>query len=172
MLDPLRTYDYLAISRQRVLDRTRPLSEEQYTRAFPIGAGTLARTFTHMLLSEWYYIERLTRQEIPPYEQWPIRDEHPLPFPTLETTWAEQAAATRRAFNDVRDWSEHFEYRVTDDDGRLMIVTTSAADLVTQLALHEVHHRAQALNMFRQLGVALEDLDFNALMMPRREATP
>jgi uncharacterized damage-inducible protein DinB len=33
-----------------------------------------------------------------------------------------------------------------------------------------VHHRAQAMNILRQLGVALEDIDYNALMFQRREA--
>lgn len=51
------------------------------------------------------------------------------------------------------------------------IVTASAADIFSQMALHEVHHRAQAMNMLRQLGATMEDIDFNALMLRRREAT-
>jgi uncharacterized damage-inducible protein DinB len=53
-----------------------------------------------------------------------------------------------------------------------MIVTASAADQFTQLVLHEVHHRAQAMNMLCHLGVAVatEDIDFNALMFARRAA--
>jgi uncharacterized damage-inducible protein DinB len=52
-----------------------------------------------------------------------------------------------------------------------MIVTASPADQFTQLVLHEVHHRAQAVNILRHLGVeSLGDLDFNALMFPRRDA--
>jgi uncharacterized damage-inducible protein DinB len=52
-------------------------------------------------------------------------------------------------------------------------VNASPADIFTQLALHEVHHRAQALNILRRLGVTFaEDLDYNALMYKRREAAP
>jgi uncharacterized damage-inducible protein DinB len=35
--------------------------------------------------------------------------------------------------------------------------------------LHEVHHRAQAMNILRQLGVKLADIDYNAMMYTRRE---
>lgn len=46
----------------------------------------------------------------------------------------------------------------------------TARDIFTQLAFHEVHHRAQVLNMLRQVGCPeLGDLDFNALMYSRRE---
>ena len=35
--------------------------------------------------------------------------------------------------------------------------------------LHEAHHRAQALNMLRRLGVTIEgEIDFNATMYERR----
>mgnify|MGYP003453290238 CR=1 FL=1 len=45
-------------------------------------------------------------------------------------------------------------------------------DLFTQLALHEMHHRAQIMAMLRESGAAiLEDLDYNALMYQRVEAT-
>jgi uncharacterized damage-inducible protein DinB len=71
----------------------------------------------------------------------------------------------------VKDWERPIEYRVTDDDGQAKIVTASAADLFTQLALHEVHHRAQALNMLRQLGARIaDDIDFNMMMYARRDA--
>ena len=168
-MDPLRIYDYLTIARQQVLDRVRPLSAEQYARQFPIGPGTLGRTLTHIMISEWYYIQRMQGREGPPYEQWPIRDENPPPLAQLEAAWLEQAAATRAALSAVADWNATLRYRVTDDDGVEIIVTTSPADLVTQLALHEVHHRAQALNMLRQLGVTFdEDIDYNALMYDRQ----
>jgi len=168
-MDPLRIYDFLALSRARLFDRVRPLSEEQYTRRFDLGMGTLARTLTHVMISEWYYIERLERRDTPPYNQWPIRDENPPPFPTLEAAWTNIAAATHESIRNVRDWDAARTYRVTDDDGRRIDVTATGADIVTQLALHEIHHRSQALIMLRLLGSPVEgDIDFNALMYTRR----
>jgi uncharacterized damage-inducible protein DinB len=147
----------------------RPLSAEQCALEFPIGHKTLGRTLTHIMISEWYYVQRIRGREVPPYDKWPIRWENPPPFATLEATWMEQAKDTRAALGAVRDWRADLEYRVVGDDGRPKIVTASAADIFTQLVLHEVHHRAQAMNMLRHLDVAVEDLDFNALMFRRRE---
>lgn len=169
-MHPLRTYNYLTLSRSRVLDAVRPLPPAHYLRPFPIGPGSLAATLTHIYISEWYYIQRLLQREVPPYETWPIRDDRPPTFPDLERHWAEQAAATRAAFESITDWDAPRNYRVTGDDGVRRIVEATAADLFTQLAFHEIHHRAQVLNMVRQLGSPdLGDLDFNALMYARRE---
>ena len=170
-MDAQRTYDYLALARRKILGWARPLSDEQYGHDFAIGLGSLARTLAHIELSEWYYIQRLRGRPIPPYEQWPIRDEAPPPLAALEAAWIEQEGRTRAALAGVRDWTAPIEYEVTTDAGRREIVTASAGDLFTQLVLHEVHHRAQAMNMLRQLGVGLEDLDFNALMYRRRPAS-
>ena len=170
-MDPTRIYNYLTRSRQYILDWTRPLSPEQYTRPFAIGRGSLAATLTHMMISEWYYIERLRARDVPPYDQWPIKDEEPPPFPTLEATWTAQAQETVAAIAAVADWNAPIQYTITDDGGRRKLITTSAADIFTQLALHEVHHRAQAINMLRHLGVPTgeTDIDFNALMYTRTD---
>lgn len=168
---PLRTYDYLCRSRARVLDAVRPLTGEQYARAFPIGPGSIQKTLTHLLVAEWYYIERMAQRAVAPYEQWAIRDETVVDLAALEAAWAKQADTTRATIGGVPDWDGGFEYRVTDDAGIDQIVTCTAMDLFTQLALHEAHHRAQVLNMLRQMGVTIEgDIDFNAMMMPRRPA--
>jgi uncharacterized damage-inducible protein DinB len=121
--------------------------------------------------SEWYYVERMQQHPVPPHDQWPIQDEKPPPFAALESAWTQQAVRTRAALNEVRDWNTELEYPITTDDGHPQIITASPADIFTQLILHEVHHRAQAMNMLRQLGVRAEDLDFNALMYKRRAAS-
>ncbi len=168
-MDPLRIYDYLSLARQKVFDCVRPLSVEQYGSVLPIGLGTLGRTLSHIMICEWFYVQRIEQRAVPPYDQWPIQDEKPPAFTVLEPTWIEQAKQTRAALSAVRDWDAAIEYRTLSDDENdpPKIVTTSAADLFTQLTLHEVHHRAQAMNILRQLGVAIEDIDFNALMYQR-----
>ncbi|MBK7405060.1 MAG: DinB family protein [Phycisphaerales bacterium] len=164
MPSPTRIYDYLALSRARILDWTRPLSPGQYTQPFAIGPGSIARTLTHIMISEWYYVQRMLRRDVPPYEQWPIRDEDPPAFAVLESTWAGQSAATRAAIGEIADWDAEICYGHTDETGRRMRITTTPADIFTQLAFHEVHHRAQVMNMLRQHGVAAADIDFNTLM--------
>ena len=169
-MEPLRTYDYLTLARQRIFEWARPRSVEEYGRKFPTWGRTLGQTLTHIMICEWYYVQRMLQHDVPPYEQWPIQDETPPPFSELEKAWIDQAVQTRAALKAVLDWSAPLEYRVTDDDGRRLIVTSSSADLFTQLVLHEVHHRSQAMNMLRILGVAIDDIDFNAMMHQRREA--
>jgi uncharacterized damage-inducible protein DinB len=44
----------------------------------------------------------------------------------------------------------------------------AASHLFTQLILHEVHHRAQVMNILRELGAGVGDLDFIAMMFERR----
>lgn len=170
-MQQLKTYDYLTRSRQRVFDWVRPLPAEQYQQDFAIGLGSLARTLTHMLLDEWYYVQRMERNDLPPYAHWPIQAEKSLAFAALERAWAEQAERTRSALQAVRDWSEEFDYRVTDDEGKLMNVTVSAGDILTHMTVHEAHHRAQVMNMLRHLGVAIEAIDYDAIMHKRREAS-
>jgi len=168
-MQPLKTYDYLTLARQRVFAWVRPLSAEQYAHEFPIGHGTLARTLTHIMISEWYYVQRMQGRAVPPYAQWQFQQETPPPFATLEAAWTQQVGHTRAALSGVRDWATELEYRVDDDDDPAL-VTASPADIFTQLAMHEVHHRSQAMSMLRQLGVTLADLDYNALMYKRRTA--
>src|SRR5690606_5211892 len=123
---------------------------------------------THIYGSEWYYVERMLKHEVPPYSEWPIRDENPPDFHTLEAEWTRQTARTRDALTTIADWSAPIEYRGVDDDGRLLSVTTTPADIFTQLVMHEVYHRAQVMNMLRHLGITAGDLDYNALMYDRR----
>lgn len=165
-----RVYDYLTRSRAIILAAARPLTDEQYRRAFPIGPGSLAAILTHTYISEWYYVERILAHDVPPYEQWEIRDDNPPPFADLERLWNAQAARTRDALASTTDWSTPVKYTVTSDDKRTWRVSTNIDDVATQLALHEMHHRAQALNVLRHLGVTFkEDLDFNTMMYDRVE---
>lgn len=167
-MQPLKTYDYLVLARGRIFDWTRPLPADDYTRQFPIGLGSLARILTHIMICEYAYVLRIEEKPVPPYEQFPFQDETPPPFAALEAAWHEQAGRTRAALAAVGDWDKTIEYRSMW--GGPNIVTASISDLFTQLALHEVHHRAQAMNILRQLGVQLEDIDYNALMTKRRPA--
>jgi uncharacterized damage-inducible protein DinB len=171
MLHPAKIYDYLTLARGKVLDKVRALDDAAYTRFFPIGLGSLARTLTHIMGSEWYYVQRMLDREVPPYEQWGIKDEQPPAFSVIDEHWRGVAEGTRaaiRALDESRGWHRVLEYRYTDDQGRRMVSSATPADQFTQLYQHEVHHRAQVVNMLKQMGITLGDLDFNTLMFKRR----
>jgi len=164
-MDPAHLYTYLAAARARVFDWARPLTPEEYTREFAIGAGSLAAILNHTLVAEWYYVFRILQREVPPTEELVARSRVLPAFPELEAAWNAQAADTRAAVDAVTDWDASISYTVTDDEtGALRRVTATPTDIISQLILHEVHHRAQALNILRHLGVKTEDIDYNMLM--------
>lgn len=173
-MDPLKIYDYLIATRERVFGAIRPLSPEQYAHQSAIGLKTIGSTLTHLMVSEWYYIERLEGRTVPPYDQWPIKYEAPPPFAEIEGTWREQQQRIRAIVAAERNWPRTITWLGFPDDTREMKrfqITCTAGDLFTQLALHEMHHRAQIMAMLRESGAAiLEDLDYNALMYQRVEA--
>jgi uncharacterized damage-inducible protein DinB len=173
-MNPLRIYEYLETARAKVFDAVRPLSAEQYGRAFPIGLGSLARTLTHIMICEFAYVERIQGRDLKPYATWPIQDEKPPAFAVLESAWRDQANATREALAAVPDWSKEIEYRVSPESSSAklpMIITATCGDLATQMVMHEIHHRAQALFMLRQLGTkVVGGIDYNAMMYQRRGA--
>lgn len=177
-MDPLKIYDYLTKARQRVLDALRPLTPQQYQHQFTFGLKTISATLTHIMISEWYYIERLEGRTVPPYEQWPIQYEKPPAFDVIDSTWREQAKNVRAAVAAERDWARRITWLSFPDDsrgGKRFHITATAGDFFTQLALHEVHHRAQVMAMLRTLpgagagGTPVQDIDYNDLMFERRE---
>lgn len=171
-MNPTRTYDYLTLARARILDAVRALPPDAYTRKNPIAMGSLAITLTHIMLSEWYYIERINRRHVPDYADWPIKYEDPPPFDTLESEWATQTKHTRATLARITDWNEPIEYEVTTDEGQRIRVSTTNGDILTQLFFHEIHHRAQTMSILRHLGNPInEDLDYNAMTFKREPIT-
>lgn len=168
-MNPVKTYEYLTKARERIFAAVRPMTDEQWRREFPIGPGSLAKVLTHIMICEQFYIWRMTEQVVPPYEQWPIQDEKPPAFSVIETEWVAQAVRTRATIAAIGDWDRTIEYR-SDWEGVDSIITVTPTDIFTQLAMHEVHHRAQAMNMIRHLGGPVEDLDYNTLTYRHRPA--
>lgn len=171
-MNPLRTYNYLVLARKKILDWSRPLSLEQHAQQFPIGLGSLARILTHIMICEWFYIQRMQELTVPPYKEWPIQDETPPRLELIEAEWHAQEPRTIAAIAAVEKasaWGEMITYMAQRDDGKRVEVSATKGDIFTQLVLHEVHHRAQAMNILRQLGVKVEDIDYNAMMYTRRE---
>lgn len=172
-MNPLKLYDYLIRSRERMFDAVRPLTPEQYSRDFDFALRTVGATITHMMISEWYYFERFRGRAVAPYSEWPIQYERPPAFGMIEQNWRAQQRDVRSEIDSERDWDRRIEYdSLADDAGRRWHIGATAEDVLTQLALHEVHHRAQLMVMLRQLAVKpLQDIDYNDMMYERREIT-
>ena len=171
-MDPATTYTYLVRSRERVFDSVRPLAEEPYRRELPIGVKSIALTLAHIMISEWYYLQRLRNIPVPAYALWPIKYESPPAFGTIESVWRAQAVDVQAYIASEHDWARPIAWEsFPDEQGQRSHLQTTASGQMTQLVLHEVHHRAQLMAMIRLLGEGvppLEDLDFNAMMFERR----
>ncbi len=165
----VRTYDYLTQARAKLFDWVRPLTQEQYTQEFPFAHRTLQATMLEMATAEWLYGRRLIGESVPPREQWPFSKDRQPTFAHLEQAWAAQAPETRRILSEISDWNAAVEYRATRADRTVVVVNATTGDIATQMCLHEVHHRAQAMAMLRQLGVAAQNLDYSLFMFRRRE---
>lgn len=168
VMEPLRIYDYLAQARSRIFDCIRPLPVEAYEQEHPIGFRSLARTLHHIRAAEWHYMQRIRGRtepiETPSPEYDPdISIGQPLPFDALERGWLAQAEQARRVIAAVTDWSTPLVCTTIWEE-KPYAYRASRSDAFTQLALHEVHHRAQALHMLARLGVTIGDIDYNALM--------
>jgi uncharacterized damage-inducible protein DinB len=128
----------------QLLDACEPLAPEQFHRRFEIGPGSLHDTFEHMLDATGVWIDTLAGD---------------APRPSLEVV------GTRRTVAEFRVLLEATCRELDVEAARLpldAIVTRvrhgktfhfTRAAILTHVATHGVHHRAQCLNMLRQLGV-------------------
>jgi uncharacterized damage-inducible protein DinB len=116
-------------------------------------------------------VERFEGRLVPPYDQWPIKYEQPPSFEAVEAAWQEQMTRIRSLVAAERDWSRAVTWdSFPDDHGRRFRITATSGDVLTQLVLHEVHHRAQLMAMLRGLGdsaAPLQDIDYGELMYRR-----
>ncbi len=170
-MNPVRIYEVLTLARHRLFDWMRPLSQEEYTREFAFGLRTLRATMTEIARTELYLSMRLREERLPPWEDWPISETRQPTFSALEAAWAAQAAKTHATLAAVTDWSQFVTTQVTRPD-KILVLTATRDDIATQLLLHEVHHRAQAMAMLRQLGIEAQDLDHISFVQKRAERSP
>ena len=170
-MNPVRIYEVLTQARRRLFDWIRPLSQEEYTREFSFGRRTLRATMTEIAGTELYLSMRLREERLPPWEDWPISEDRQPTFSALEATWATQATKTRATLAAVTDWSRSVTTQVIRPH-KILVLTATKADITTQLLLHEVHHRSQAMAMLRQLGIEAQDLDHISFVQQREERSP
>jgi uncharacterized damage-inducible protein DinB len=170
-MEYVNVYDVLTQARQRLFDWVRPLSQEQYTQRFAFGMGTLRATLIETARVELVYGMRLREEPLPPPplpDTFPISETKQPTFADLETAWTAQAKETRATLAGTKDWNRTLPRRFEQGD-KIVISTASKGEIATQMLLHEVHHRAQAMAMLRQLGVEAQNLDYISFVARREE---
>ena len=144
LLDIILAHDHWA-SRQ-ILLICEKLPPEQFSQKFKLGPGSLQATFTHMLAAMNTWADTLAARPLRPRIDQPSSP--PLSAPQLlsilDTSSAEfKSLAKSHPLDEiVTRVREGKEFRFT------------RAVVLTHVATHGMHHRAQCLNMLKQLGVS------------------
>jgi uncharacterized damage-inducible protein DinB len=129
---------------RQILRACAPLTREQFHQPFQMGPGSLHDTFVHMLGAMRIWTQGLAGQPVGPrLEQDPPRSLAEIET-LLDTLFDAFNAEIRRLPLD------HTMFRVRN--GKTFTFTRGA--VLAHVATHGMHHRAQCLNMLRQLGVS------------------
>lgn len=168
----VRVYDAQSQAREKLFDWMRPLSQEQYVKSFPFGLHTLQTTMVELAGTELWLAMRIRQDRFPDpfsWDEWPIREATCPTLAEVEAAWRAQTPQTRATLAAITDPARVVETRLNRRK-QILVYTATQGDLAAQLLLHEVHHRAQAMAMLRQFGIAAEDVDFiNYVQQIRRE---
>jgi uncharacterized damage-inducible protein DinB len=164
-------YDVLTQARERLFGWIRPLNQEQYTQHFPVGLGTLRATLIEIARVELLYATRLREEPVPPPPlpaDWIVSEIRQPTFADLEQVWKAQAPQTRATLARTTDWTKTVTRRYEQGD-KVIVQTVGKGEIAVQMLMHEVHHRAQAMAMLRQLGVEAQNLDYIGFVARREE---
>ncbi len=142
-----------------LLERSRELSDEQFHRRFEIGPGSVHDTLRHIVGAMLRWADRIGQREVRPSIEKNGRRYSPDELIELLT----QADAELRAVADTLTaedrWGQIMEFAAPS--GRTWRFSRAAA--MAHVLTHGVHHRAQVLNIRRQLGLAALGYDLDVV---------
>ncbi|MEC9372390.1 MAG: DinB family protein [Planctomycetota bacterium] len=130
---------------EKMIERCRKLTHEQYTAEFEIGLGSLQRTLTHLVEAIFYFADVFNRR---PYRPRMVLMNAATPTDLRSPLELADGALRESlaAFLAKHDLDEPIEFPKGGGD----FVAAFAA--IAQIFDHGAHHRAQMLNMLRHLG--------------------
>jgi uncharacterized damage-inducible protein DinB len=141
-LDILLTHDRWAT--RQILTTCEKLPAEQFHQRFEMGPGSLHDTLTHMLSAMRRWGDLLASREYRPR----------LDQDKIRRSPAELLALLNESFDDFEQSarSHPLDESLSREFGGKTYSFTRGA-VLTHVATHGMHHRAQCLNMLRKLGV-------------------
>lgn len=146
-----RYFAYNDWATHRILEESKQLSESQLDQDLGIGMGTMRKNIQHMIDAERWWLRNWTEENA----QFPSGEDSRTLAELLELN------------QDV--CQQRNQYLATlDQEGGNRIVEVSAGgpisryrvtESLVQLCAHGTHHRAQCVNMLRQLGITFGWID-------------
>ncbi len=154
-IDPIRTlFNYSDRANGQLIEASSGLTDDQLDRAFPMGRGSLRKTLLHIWAGEHVWLLRWKGQADTP---WP--DEN-VPTPvTVIARDLNQTSTDRDVFLDSLDES-NLRQQMWYLDSVAGYFQATLTDMLLQGLVHSIHHRAQAVNMLRQLGIEPPEVDY------------
>src|SRR5215207_1594778 len=145
---------------KRLFDHAEGMADADLDRDFNIGMGTLRKTLLHLYDAEiWWHGN--WRGEKQMFQRLPTD----TPIADLRDRWMSMAAA-RSEFIEHTD-GESLNQIVEGDFGS-GVFRLRVGETLIQLGVHGTHHRAQAINMLRRLGVSTKPTDLVVWLRERR----
>jgi uncharacterized damage-inducible protein DinB len=164
-LESVRTYyAYADWARDQVHGLGASLSDAQLDRPFEIGMGSVRATLAHIRNAEQWWLENWT---LGPGRLFPPSDAR-VPVAELTALFDETRAARDRFLGGLGDADLLRPTTATPRPGDYR--TFPLGVTMFQLCCHGTHHRAQVLNMFRQLGAPGPALDYITMLREQRPA--
>jgi uncharacterized damage-inducible protein DinB len=133
-----------------VLEHCRPLSPEQFTRKLEIGPGSLHDTLLHTVGAMERWADRIGERELRPSIEDEDRTWTPDEIIARLAEAADDLGAVIRTVIEEDRVNEQMEVRIRGYAEPFVFTRGTA---FVHVMTHGVHHRAQTLNMMRQLGV-------------------
>ncbi|MFQ5492141.1 MAG: DinB family protein, partial [Phycisphaerae bacterium] len=153
--------------RDKVMALAANLDDGALDRSFAMGAGTLRLTLQHLWRAERAWLDCWLGDADPPAPP----AEPALPVPALWDRFRLTAAERDRFLQGTSPQGLARKVRYRDSRGRAF--EHALGDMMLHVCNHGQHHRAQALNMLRHLGIEkIPGLDYLFMRVEQPESTP
>jgi len=156
-------------ARVKLLAAATPLTAAQLDQPFEMGLGSLRATLYHLWAAEFAWLNRWQRQ--PNAEGW-VADCGGEDLAEITRRFA-QTAQVREAYLDSVGPGD-IDRPITYTNTAGQTYTYPLGDLVLHVCNHGMHHRAQAVNLLKRLGVTPPQpgLDYVFMRMERTDEPP
>jgi uncharacterized damage-inducible protein DinB len=151
--DPARVLlDHNEWANRLLIEACAPLTDQQLDHPFEMGLGTLRKTITHTFGAIRGWTDLLAKQ--------PSRERLETTAPIGMAEWRVLVETTASELKAAAFCGPMDEVLHTERAGKSYSFVRS--HVIVHITTHGVHHRAQCLNMLRQLGIT--DLPANSGM--------
>jgi uncharacterized damage-inducible protein DinB len=165
-LPTIRTsFAYSDWARDKLLNAASSLSDAQLDQKFEIGLGSIRQTLYHNYEAERVWLERWRGVSTPFYP-----DAGGISIPQL---WSQCRTVERERNRFLEEKTNGDLLRPVSYVNILgESYTFPLGKLTLHVSNHGTQHRAQALNMFRRLGIRVDDVDFLYMRIEQAAAKP